>query len=151
APGGIDLVAFVDRGAIGEEIELELGAVVAGGHGANTGGAYPNRGMAVGGGPQQHANDPAAPIHGAANKAVAVDDGVSDADAVVPAEIDQRAAEEGTARIGDDAASDEMERRLVDRVQQSAKMRILALEQLRIPLPLLELLVLGLEPVDFLE
>ena len=90
-------------------------------------------------------------IDRAPDEAVAVDDGVADAHAVVPAEIDQRAPEERTARIGDDAAGDEMERRLVNRVQQSAEMGILALEQLGVPLPLLELLVLGLEAIDLAE
>ena len=90
-------------------------------------------------------------IDRAPDEAVAVDDGVADAHAVVAAEIDQRAPQEGTARIGDHAAGDEMQRRLVDRIQQSAEMGILALEQLGAPLPLLELLVLGLEPVDLAE
>ncbi len=38
--------------------------------------------------------------------------------------------------------------RLIDRVQQRTQMRLVALEQLGAPFPLLELIVLGLQPVD---
>ena len=151
ASRGVDLVALIERGAVGKEIEPELGAVVAGGHRPHAGGPDEDGDVAVEVVQQEHTGDGGARIDRAPDEAIAVDDCVADAHAVVPAEIDQRAAEERTARIGDDAAGDEMQRRLVHRIQQSAEMGILALEQLGVPLPLLELLVLGLETVDLVE
>ena len=100
---------------------------------------------------QQHASDGGPRIDRASDEAIAVDDGIADAHAVIPAEIDQGAAEKRTARVGDDAPGDEIESGLVNRIEQSAQMGVLALEKLCIPFPLLELIVLGLEPIDLGE
>ena len=84
-------------------------------------------------------------------KAVAVDHRVAVAHALLTAEIDEDALREGTARIGNHMTARISERGLLDRVEQRVHMFQAALEPLRAPLPDLQLLVLFLEAIEFVE
>jgi len=148
APGSVDLVPGIKLGPVGQEIEPELGAVVARGERAHAGRSNQYWDPAIQVVQQQHTGDRRAGVDRAADQTVAIDDGVANAHAIVPSEINERAPEEGTPRIGNYAARHVMERRLVDRIQQQPKMFDLVFERLGAPLPLLEFLVLGLQAVD---
>ncbi len=90
-------------------------------------------------------------MNNATDETVAIDDRITLTNTALAARIDQNAARERTARIGNHMARRIFQRRFVDGVQKPAQLIQAPFEPLSLPLPVFKFLVFFLQTVELLE
>jgi hypothetical protein len=98
---------------------------------------------------EQNACNVVSGFNGAPDKPIAIDDRITDPQAVIAAKIDQRASDKWPARICDNLPGRVDKRWLFRRMQEFAQVSNLALQQLSPPPPLLQFFVFLGKTINF--